>query len=108
MKYFSSDILSKMLYISMGKRKAPTAGRLFLIIFSVSFLSLTEKKGTLFAYVLIKKKHFLFTGLLRQAVSKGLCCVGTSISDTKTDLVPEVVFFKKKTNTVHCGETCPK
>lgn len=52
-----------MLYISMGKRKAPTAGRLFLIIFSVSFLSLTEKKETLFAYVLIKKTLSIYWSL---------------------------------------------
>jgi len=83
-------MLAEVLHISMGKRKAPAAGRLLLIIYSVSFLSSTKKRETLFVCVLIN------TGIFRQAVSKGLFCVGTSISDIGTDLFPEVVCFKKQ------------
>jgi len=52
------DMLAEMLHISLDKRKAPTAGRLFLIIYSVSFLSLMEKRETLFVCVLINKYIF--------------------------------------------------
>lgn len=80
----------------MGKPTALTVGGIFLNIFSVSFLSLKKKQEKVFVCILIKT-NTVFTDLLRQAVSKGLCCVGTSISDVGRDIVSEVVCFKKKT-----------
>jgi hypothetical protein len=75
-------------------RRQPLAD--FSLSYFQSHLFLNEETRNVIRMRSYKQIRFLFTGLLRQAVSKGLCCMGTSISDIGTDLVPEVVRFKKQ------------